>query len=470
MLQTHSRENIYKMAGWVTMAILPPVIYFSATFSGMSVQGSFFLGIMTAVLVMWLFRLVDEYVPAVLGMFASLFFGLAPPSVALSGMASPSLLTLIGAFALASAIAQSGLARRLVLYLLIKLPDRFFWQQNILLFCGLLLSIVSPSGNTRIALLLPLCEETKKALGLEDSLVSRTSMIVTTFGGAMLFSTLLSNSKSSSVAALSMLPTHLQTQYLGLFWLAGALVPMGILVLVHFLSVKAMFANPVSHQISKDAVSQQLVALGDLTYEERIAGFAFIFFLVGTVTSEWHFVSTPSIAGMTLALLLLSGVMNKASFQKLIDWPMVFFLLALDSMMETMAHLGLENQLAGAMRSVYGFVDGSFILYTIAALVTTLVLRLVFPVTAGMLISFVILLPVTIAQGYDPWICVFMTALFSDIWFFRYQSSVYLNLSSSSAALDYDHHWFMRHNLIMNLARALCVFAAIPMWQWMGLI
>lgn len=425
---------------------------------------------MACVIAMWLFRLAEEYVPAVIGMFAGLFFGLAPPAVSLAGMASPSLLTLMGAFALASIIAHSGLARRLVLYLLLKLPNRFVWQENILLFCGLLLSAVSPSGNTRIALLLPLFKESANSLHLERRSASMTSLMVTTFGGAMIFSTLLSNSKSSSVAALSMLPVHLQSQYLGLFWLAAASLPMVILVLSHLLSVKAMFGQNVSNRISKDAVRQQLQELGPFRYEERVAAFAFIFFLAGSVTSELHYVSTPSIAGMTLTLLLLSGVFKKIDFQRVIDWPMIFFLLALDSMMKTMEHLGLAEQMADSMESFYGFVDGSFGLYVLATLMTTIVLRLAFPVTAGMLLSFVILMPVTLAQGYSPWICVFLTALFSDIWFFRYQSSVYLNVCNSDAALEYDHAWFNRHNMIMNFARAVCVFVAIPMWQWMELI
>ena len=464
------KVSLREGVGWLATLLLPPVIYFLSHSNGLTVQAAIFTALLSGVILMWVFTLVDDYVPPLLGMFGSLFFGLAPPSVALSGLASPSLLTLMGVFALAAVIGSSGLSRRIVLYLLFKLPNRFIWQQNILVFCGLLLSLVSPSGNSRVTLLLPLFTEISSALNLAKRSVAATSLMVATYSGAMLFSTAISNSKSASVAALSMLPTHLQNQYLGLFWIMASSVSMFVLLLIHLLSVKAMFSSEARSEISKQTIKDHLQALGKLTSKERIATIAFLFFFIGSMTGGIHHINTPSIAGMTILLLLLAGAFNKTDFQKSIDWPMIFFMLGMDSIMRTMEYLGLDRQMAAFIGAFYGFVDGSVLLFVMATLATTLVFRLAFPVAAGMVLSFVIMLPVAIDQGYSPWICLFLTALFSDIWFFRYQNSIYLIVWNSDSVLDYDHAWFMRHNMIMNLARVLCVLAAIPLWKWMALI
>ncbi|MDN3987178.1 SLC13 family permease [Zwartia vadi] len=464
------KASVRELVGWSSLLIVPPVLYFTGVFYGLTVQAALFLAILSVVILMWLFNLLDDYIPPMLGMFASLFFGLAPPPVALSGLASPSLLTLMGVFALASVITTSGLGRRFVLYLLLKVPDRLFWQQNILVCCGLLLSFVSPSGNSRVTLILPLFKEISEALKLAKRGLTITSLMAATYGGAMLFSTALSNSKSASIAALSMLPLHLQNQYLGVFWIVAASVPMIFLLIMHIISMRVMFPADHAQTLSKQIIAEHLSTLGKMTQKERVACLAFVFFFVGSLTSGLHHVNTPSIAGLTILLLLIVGAFSKTDFQKSMDWPMIFFMLSMDSMMRTMAHLGLDQQLAKVMSEFYSFVDGSFILYTLATLTTTLVLRLAFPVAAGMLLSFVILMPVTLSQGYSPWICVFMTAIFSDIWFFRYQNSIYLIIWSSDSVADYDHAQFMRHNMIMNLARVLCVLAAIPFWSWMSLI
>lgn len=464
--QVSNREIV----GWTATLVLPPALYVLAHSLGMAVQASLFAAIMATVILMWLFNLVDDYIPPLMGMFAGLFFGLAPASVALSGMASPSLLTLLGVFALASVIGDSGLSRRVVLHLLLRLPNRFFWQENILVFCGLLLSLVSPSGNSRVSLLLPVFKEMSESLRLPKRGVAITSLIAATYGGAMLFSTALANSKSASVAAMSMLPNYLQNQYLGVFWMTAAALPIVILVVIHLISTKVMFRGEIPHRIDKDIVRAQLAALGRPSYNEKCGAIAFLFFFIGSITTEIHFVNIANIAGMTLLLLLLAGAFTKAGFQKSVDWPMIFFMLGMDSMMQTMSYLGLDQELSRFMGNFYAFVDGSFVLYVVATLATTIVIRLAFPVTAGMLLSFIILLPITIAQGYSPWICLFLTAIFSDIWFFRYQNSVYLIVWNSDAVLDYEHKWFMKHNHVMNIARVLCVFASIPLWQWMALI
>ena len=464
------KASMREIVGWLATMLLPPCAYGVSVVMGLSQQAAIFIGIMVAVVLMWVFTLVDDYIPPLMGMSAALFFNLAPPSIALSGMASPSLLTLMGVFALAMVIASSGLSRRLVLYLLLKLPDRFVLQQNVLLFCGLLLSIVSPSGNSRVALLLPLFKEISDSLGIAKRSVAITSLMVATYGGAMLFSTALSNSKSASIAALSMLPAHQQTQYLGLFWLAAASVPMLVLLVIHLVTTRVMFAQQPSTPLAKDVIAKHLQSLGGLSSQERTACVAFLFFFLGSLTTSLHHLDTPKIAGLTLLLILLLGGLKKADFQSAMDWPMIFFMLGMDSMMRTMNYLGLDRQFAQFVGHLYGFVEGSFALFALATLVTTIVLRLALPVAAGMLLSFLIMLPVALDQGYSPWVCVFMTALFSDIWFFRHQNSVYLIAWNSDAVMDYDHTWFMRHNMIMNAARALCVFAAIPWWQSMGLI
>ena len=149
---------------------------------------------------------------------------------------------------------------------------------------------------------------------------------------------------------------------------------------------------------------------------------------------------------------------------------MIFFLLGMDSMVRIMSHLGLAQALADAVGSVYGFIDGRIVLFILAALATTLVVRLVLPVTAGMLTSAIILLPVAAAQGINPWVCIFCTAVFSDISFFRHQgTNGILQIRAAGFFEQTDERGFMRYNLLMNAARVAAVYASIPWWKWLGL-
>jgi len=177
------------------------------------------------------------------------------------------------------------------------------------------------------------------------------------------------------------------------------------------------------------------------------------------------------LAGCVLLGLLLTGTLLRKDFQRQVDWPMIFFLLGMDSMMRIMDHLGLAQALAVATGQVYGFVDGRIALFILATLLTTLTVRLVLPVTAGMLTSIIILLPVAAAQGIHPWICVFCAAVFSDIALFRHQgTNGILQIRAAGLFEMADERGFLRYNMWMNLARVAFVFASIPWWQWLGLL
>jgi len=131
----------------------------------------------------------------------------------------------------------------------------------------------------------------------------------------------------------------------------------------------------------------------------------------------------------------------------------------------------LAQMLSAASGQFYGFVDGRIAFFLLATLLTTLAVRLVLPVTAGMLTAAIILLPVAAAQGIHPWICVFCAAIFSDISFFRHQgTNGILQIRAAGLFELGDECGFLRYNMWMNLARVLFVFASIPWWQWLGLL
>ena len=104
------------------------------------------------------------------------------------------------------------------------------------------------------------------------------------------------------------------------------------------------------------------------------------------------------------------------------------------------------------------------------ALLVTLLLRLVLPITAGMVVAAVVLIPIGQAQFINPWVVVFLTAMFSDIWFMPYQSSQYLQVMGSGLDRYYQHTDFLRYNHWMNLSRLLAAYLSIPYWQWLGLV
>ncbi len=462
--------RVSELVGWGLAVALPPLVYWVGLRTEWTVQAAMTAAICTAMMVLWVFSLLDEFVPPLVAMVATLFIGLAPPAVALAGFSSPGLITLLGVFALASIITTSGLSYRLMLWLLLRLPDRPVFHQGVLLCGGYLLSPITPSGNNRLSLLLPMYRDMLDGLKLVRRGGAATALMAATFSGAMLMSPMLSTSKSANIAAISLLPDQIQEEFIGLFWLVAAAVAAIGLTLFHALASAWLCSAPQAQPLPVARIAQQLRLLGRPTPSEWLAAAGFMFFLVGAATYSWHQVPPSWLAGCVLVGLLLSGQFSKQDFRRHIDWPMLFFLLGVDSITRVMDYHGLQAGLARAIAGWFQFIDGRIELFILAALLTTVTIRLALPVTAGMLVSVVILLPVAEAHGIHPWICVFLTAMFSDIWFLPYQSSVYLQVLSQGCGDTYDQRRFFLHNTWMNLARMVVAYASIPWWNWLGLL
>lgn len=465
-----STVSLAEMIGWVLLIILPPALFFICKTEGFTTQASLFSAILTATVIMWVFTLVDEFIPPIVAVVAALFIGLAPAPVALAGFSSPGMMTLIGVFALSASIGSSGLSYRFMLWLLYKLPDRPVYQQSAMLMGGYLLSPITPSGNSRLSLLIPLFRDMMEGLKLPKGGKAATALMAATFSGAMLFSPMLSTSKSSNITAVNLMPVQIQEQFLGLYWLLAALVAAVGITLFHLGASRWLFSSEQQAPLPKDRIRVQLQLLGPMTGGERIALTGFIFFLLACGSVSWHHIQPAWIAGCVLIGLLVSGALGKKAFRDQLDWPMVFFLLGMDGITRILDHLELDTVLAKVMTGWFGFVGGRIELFILAALGTTLLVRLGLPVTSGMLVSAIILMPVAEAQGIHPWICIFMTAMFSDIWFRPYQSSVYTQVLSQGLGAHYDIPGFMRYNQLMNLARVVIVFVSIPYWKWLGLL
>lgn len=457
------------LLGWSATIVLPLIVWKACLQHALPPHSAAFLGLFTMMVLMWLFSLVDEFIPPLIVVVAILFVDLVPPRVALHGFYSRAFMLLLGVYAISALMVSSGLAYRFMLWLLIRLPDRPFWHRTALSLFGALLSIVMPSASARMSLMLPLYQEMNSSLKLRPKSPESSALAISTFTGATLFAPIFLTAKSSNLAAFSMMPSQVREQFQGSSWFFSALVVALGLSAMHFWFMRRRWLSAQPKVLPKDRIVHQLKVMGKLQTSEWVAAFAFIVFLLGSVTPQWHQSQAAWLSGLVLVSLLALGLFDKKAFQGKIEWPMIFFLLSLDGITDAITYLGLDTLLFGRISHSLQWMDESLPLFIILAFVVTVGLRLALPLTAGMILAVTILLPTGIELGIHPWIIVFLTSLFSDIWFMPYQNSTYQQAVNAGMGQNFERQTFMRYNLLLNLARVVLAFASIPYWQWLGL-
>ncbi len=182
--------------GWISAIIVPLLVFYTTHQAGFEWNSYIFLMILSATIVMWIFSLVPEFIPAIFAILSLLILGVAPSSVILSGFASGSFFMAMSLFGLGAIITDSGITYRAVLLASRFLPFSQFWYSLSLLINGILLTPVLPSANGRIKLIGILLIELLDSIGIRSKGKLATNLAVSTFMGVSLFSSVFLSSKS----------------------------------------------------------------------------------------------------------------------------------------------------------------------------------------------------------------------------------------------------------------------------------
>ncbi|CAK0754535.1 TRAP transporter large permease subunit [Gammaproteobacteria bacterium] len=459
------------LLGWLLAIILPALILFFGPDWELPRNTVYFLAIFVTTLVMWVFSLTDEYIPGIFAVLTTLAMELVPTNVALAGLASEGFILAMSVLGLAAVMVNSGLGYRVLLLLLLKLPDRPFWHNTGLLITGFLLTPLVPSINGRVALITPLMRDMMEVLRCLPRGMSATALAVSTFSGASLLSAVFLSSKSVNFVIFGLLSPQVQDQFDWIQWTHAAAAVGVFVVISHLVVATIMFRANEHSSLSKERIAAQLALLGDLHRREWAAIFGILLFILAVLTTSVHKIQ-PAWAGLAVLYgLLVFGMLGKSEFRKEIDWPFLIYLGGIVSITSTLHYLNLDNVFAQNFLWLGDYMRVDFGLFLMLLAVVVFAIRLVVPISATIVIMATILMPIAENAGVNPWLVGFSTLVLGEMWFMPYQCSYYIQLRELTRGAEfYDEKSFLRLNTISNFLKLGALYASIPYWQMLGLL
>lgn len=468
--RAHAGYRRHSAPGWLLVIALPLLTLLYGDHLAIGRGGVIFLAIFAATVTMWICNLVDDYIPALFALMATLLTGLVPVPVILSGFASDGFMMALSTLALGTVVVSSGLGYRAMLLLLRRLPNHQRWHNAGLFATGLLLTPIIPTANGRIALLAPFYADMVDNLQLQRCGRAATRLAVSCFGGGTLFSAIFITSKSVNFAVFGLLSPQLQDQFQWMGWLQAALVSGAVLLLAQAIAIAAGGRNREQPQLPSARLAAQCQLLGPLSSREWAALGGTAFMVIGIVTGAIHKVQAPWLGFAMLFGLLLCGMLGKQELKEKIDWTFLLYLSGITGIVSAFNHLGLDRVLAAQLSVLGNGMRDHFSLFVLALYGAVNLLRLAAPSNAVSVILATVLMPLAQVNGINEWLVGFIILVFSEIWWFPYQCSYYLPLQqlNRDSALYHDRR-FLLLNGGLNLARLLAVYAAFPYWTMLGI-
>lgn len=466
--------------GWICTALAPLTVLASGPLLSLDIDALAFLAILSSVMCMWVFSLVDEYLPGLFAILATLALGLVPVSVPLAGFASDSFFMAMSILGLGTVIVSSGLSYRCLLWLLSHMPNNRFGQHVGLLLTGIFLTPLVPSINGRVALVSPLFRDMLDIL--QAPLKSRvtTQLAVAAFSGITLLSAAFMSSKSVNFVVYSMLPQQWQDQFQWLFWLLAAAVVGAVTLLLYGMLVPVWFRDRLRGDDTAPAPvlradPQQLRAqrrlMGPMQQGEWAAVLGIGVFMIGVGTASLHHIEPPWLGLAVLYALLMFGFLRKDEFKEKIDWPFLVYLGGISGIVSTFNYLGLNRWLASDLAMLASLMQGHMEAFIVMLSIMVLLIRLVVPISATIVLLATVFVPLADSVGVNAWVVGFIVLVLGEMWFFPYQCSYYLQFQKMAGANSvYDERAFLRFNAVMNGVKLAALFATLPYWRAMGLL
>lgn len=297
---------------WLIVAVLGVVIAGSIVppWEGLSIQGFRSLLILFFALLLWITELLHPALTAVLVIILLPLMRVIPFDKAIQGFSDTSIPLLVAVFVLSSAMANSGLDRRIA-YLLLSLAGGDARLSVLMVICTMMLfTFVIPTAAGRAALMVPICLGMAKAMDLKcGSNIGKALFLAVSFV-SLIFSSAVMTGALSMVYA-----TGLFERVVGYSWnnylswlvymlpgaLLSSLLAWIVLILIFPPEVKKI-PEGLEH------VKQKLHEMGKISQNEKKVGIIFALLIILWITASIHHLPVALVAIIAALITFLPGI------------------------------------------------------------------------------------------------------------------------------------------------------------------
>lgn len=399
--------------------------------------------------------------------------GIAPANVALSGYGTSSFVLVISIMLAGTGMASSGFLYRLVLWTAEKTGGSYPLSVLGLMLSGLLIGPALPNATSRMSFIAPLINDLVDALNIKPKSGASIGLSMAAFSS---FGQLVGTSLTSSTSALliySILPADSKSILNWLSWVQFA-APLNATIILGLLGSIFYFYRQDPEHLNKKTGTEhiyklQKAILGKITQKEWWALIVGAGLLAGFLLEPFHGIPAAWIAVFAAVILASVQLVTVETF-KSINWSFILLFGMLNSLSEIFSYTHFDAWLSVALGDLLRrFTSNSstfLLLFTLLCFPVSMVIRW----QAAAPFMTLAMAPVAIALGINPLIIGIIAVIACNIFFYPYQSTMYLALYHGTEGKLFTHKDVRPLAYSYALFTFLGVLVSIPFWKYLGLI
>ncbi|MDR3333187.1 MAG: anion permease [Synergistaceae bacterium] len=453
------------LAAGVAIGLAPPP-------DGLGVDAMRILGLLAWAIVNWVSRSAPDFAVALVMCCGWVALRVVPFNVAFASFAGTTPWLLTGALGVSAAVAKSGLLSRMALHAMALCSPTFRGQTLAMLLAGTLLGAFIPSTSAKIAIAGAMSTDIGEKLGFRDRSRGIVGMWAAMYTGFSLTAPMFLSSSFFGYMILALLPPDVQSRFTFGFW-ALCMIPWAATVLVgSYIAVITIYRPEEEASIPKRQISDMIALMGPMKRDEWITLGVLLLCIFFWVFERRFGIPAAATAVVGMSLLISLNVITVADYNSRIAWDLVTFVGGAMGLASVLGEVGVDvwigsrlgPLMAGLTGSAYSFVTAVFVSVVLARFV------IVDHMTCFTL-YIVILTPVCIGAGINPWIAAICCYAAVQQWFVKYQNYNFLGgFASAGGEERIGFGGTVKYCLAFNVISLAGVLVSVPYWRFLGLI
>jgi len=467
-----SAKNSITLKAVICLALFL-IISFLTPPEGLERSSMICLAVLVSVIFSVSTNLMDEFLSGSLGLILLSFLRVADFKTVFSGFSSTTFILLLGAFGMGGVLSQCGALQRIGSAIVSKFPKTFRGRVTAMYIAGMVISPTMPSGSAKGIIMSLLSTPVAKEMGYKPKSQAGTGLFIAGWIPVGVIGICFLSGAVSGPLLAGMTDAEYLGEYTWVKWFLNSLV-FGIVMLIGCYIANLILYKPRPEDMEQnfsdiDTTSEKT----PMTFKQKLS-----LVVVCAVLLLWIFGrslkltdAVVSFAGFVL-LVLMGVVDRKKALSTAVPWGTLIFSAFVLSISTVITEVGLGDWLTSILGSFLIPVMNNMPVFIALTCIGIYIIRTV--VISQTLITsmmYMLLMPIAVKAGINPWIIGFLCAVSIVTWNVLPQSIPFLSAFGASDGGEYPSFpQAFKMSVFVMLWTIVSCWASIPVWKLMGMM
>lgn len=451
---------VISFAVMAAIALLPPETEM------MSRQAWTYLGCFAFMLVAMISRALPDWAAVIAAMVLLCATKVGTVATVTSQFATSTVWLCIGVFIMSIGVNNSGIMKRLALWILTKFPGTYAGQVTAMMLACVVTTPIIPSSSAKSSMMAPVINQVCEAVGIEKNSKQALGIWFANFMGTNQLGMAF---VSGSVYVALMLGFVGETITWGR-WITLACVWYVVCIILVYIFAR-FFCKPKTEQSGNvEFIKEQYKALGKLTTKEKQGIVIVVVALALWLTQSFHGIDAGMVALFADICFIACGLITAPEVGSKAMWTITLFVGGVLSIANFMPTLGVSDWIAAILGPVLSPILSSPYIFVPCLCILTYLLRyVVVSQSCSMAIMVAIFGPLLPQYGIDTFVLVFVSWVSGTYWNTSYTNPATTGLiSMANRALDYSTA--QKGSYVYCVINLIAMTCSVPLWQALGMV